>query len=52
MSEPFDTWTDRLQDLGTDVDAEKAEGFVQELYRAAQVDLDQERAQADFEREE
>ncbi|MFD4002949.1 hypothetical protein [Streptomyces rubiginosohelvolus] len=57
MSEPDDPlapWTDRLLRLG-DGDAvapEAARSFVHDLYVRAQADIDKERAEAEFEREE
>ncbi|MFJ4923522.1 hypothetical protein [Streptomyces sp. NPDC088725] len=52
MSDPRETWTSRLRDLSDEVPPENAERFVNDLYAAAQADLDEQRAQADFEREE
>jgi polyhydroxyalkanoate synthesis regulator phasin len=54
MSNPIDEWTHRLRDLtGTsDSDPEEARRFVTDLYRAAQADQDEVRAEAEFEREE
>ncbi|MFD7671891.1 MULTISPECIES: hypothetical protein [Streptomyces] len=55
MNEPGDplaTWTDRLLRLGAGIAPEDARKFVHDLYAQAQSDLDSERAEADFEREE
>jgi hypothetical protein len=52
MSEPYDTWVERLQDVADKGDEERAKKFVRELYDTAQEDLDNERRQAEFEREE
>lgn len=55
MSEPDDPlapWTDRLLRLGDGVAPEAARSFVHELYVQAQADIDEERAEAEFEREE
>ncbi|NED05454.1 hypothetical protein G3I55_27790 [Streptomyces sp. SID6648] len=55
MSEPDDPlapWTDRLLGLGDGVPPEAARSFVHDLYAQAQADIDKERAEAEFEREE
>ncbi|MFB8021558.1 hypothetical protein ACFC36_23635 [Streptomyces rubiginosohelvolus] len=57
MSEPDDPlapWTDRLLRLddGDGVAPEAARSFVHDLYVRAQADIDKERAEAEFEREE
>ncbi|MBB0242752.1 hypothetical protein [Streptomyces alkaliphilus] len=50
--EHIDSWTARLMELAGALDRETARGFVHDVYRGAQSDLDSERAEADFEREE
>ncbi|MFJ5274527.1 hypothetical protein [Streptomyces sp. NPDC088358] len=53
MTEPNDTWVNRLKDLTGDSPGEKkAEEFVHDLYTTAQNELDAQRAQAEYEREE
>ncbi|MFD8425521.1 hypothetical protein [Streptomyces sp. NPDC059466] len=52
MTEPPDRWVDRLKDLTGDSSGKKAEEFVHDLYTAAQNELDAQRAQAEYEREE
>ncbi|MGW4839081.1 hypothetical protein [Streptomyces globisporus] len=55
MSEPDNPlapWTDRLLRLGGGVPPEAARSFVHDLYAQAQADIDKERAEAEFEREE
>ncbi|MER6345241.1 hypothetical protein ACWC10_15210 [Streptomyces sp. NPDC001595] len=55
MNEPGDPlapWTDRLLRLGPGIPPEDARRFVHDLYTRAQADSDEERAEADFEREE
>ncbi|MET8883990.1 hypothetical protein [Streptomyces rubiginosohelvolus] len=55
MSEPDDPlapWTGRLLRLGDGVAPEDARSFVHDLYVRAQADIDKERAEAEFEREE
>ncbi|MEV7489691.1 hypothetical protein HFP69_03140 [Streptomyces sp. ARC12] len=55
MSEPGDPlapWTDRLIRLGADIAPEEARRYVHDLYVQAQADIDKERAEAEFEREE
>jgi hypothetical protein len=52
MPESHDPWTERMKAL---VPAERAEdvgALVHEMYNAAQDELDAQRAQAEFEREE
>ncbi|GGR11557.1 hypothetical protein GCM10010497_11780 [Streptomyces cinereoruber] len=50
--DPLAPWTDRLLRLGAGIPPEDARTFVRELYATAQADRDDERAEADFEREE
>lgn len=52
MSESPDFWVERLKDLSREPSEEQAKAFVDELYSAAQEDLDTQRAQAEYEREE
>ncbi len=55
MSEPVDPlapWTDRLLRLGDGIAPEAARSFAHDLYAQAQADIDKERAEAEFEREE
>ncbi|WP_353940243.1 hypothetical protein ABII15_00685 [Streptomyces sp. HUAS MG91] len=50
--DPHGAWTKRLISLGPDISADKAREFVHDLYDHAQSDLDDERTEAEFEREE
>ncbi|MFK0211004.1 MULTISPECIES: hypothetical protein [unclassified Streptomyces] len=50
--DPLGYWTGRLLRLGVGISPEEARKFVHELYAKARSDLDAERAEADFEREE
>lgn len=50
--DPHGVWTGRLLRLGVGISPEDARNFVHDLYAQAQSDLDDERAEADFEREE
>lgn len=54
MSDPIEVWTSRLRDMTgeKETDSEDARRFVEDLYTAAQIDQDQVRAKAEFEREE
>ncbi|MFB7481129.1 hypothetical protein ACFUEM_22575 [Streptomyces anulatus] len=55
MSKPGDPlapWTDRLLRLGPGIAPEEARRYVHDLYVQAQADIDKERAEAEFEREE
>ncbi|MFC8722053.1 hypothetical protein [Kitasatospora sp. NPDC057198] len=52
MSDLIGTYTDRLLQLAPDLGRSAAEGFVNDLYYAAQRDLDEEVAEAELEREE
>ncbi|WP_405578102.1 hypothetical protein [Streptomyces sp. NBC_01190] len=52
MTEPAETWAKQLQDLTGDSDEKSAAEFVRDLYECAQNDLDDQRAQAEYEREE
>jgi hypothetical protein len=51
-SDSLDPWTDRLRTLSPDISREDASRFVHDLYQRAQTDRDQERSDADYEREE
>ncbi|GHJ92407.1 hypothetical protein SNE510_19260 [Streptomyces sp. NE5-10] len=50
--DPHHAWTPRLSSLGPGTAPGRAREFVHELHAHAQSDLDDERAEADFEREE
>ncbi|MFC4033209.1 hypothetical protein ACFO3J_17180 [Streptomyces polygonati] len=52
MTDPMGTWTDRMQELSEELPAETCHRFVRDVYEAAQDDLDEQRAEADFAREE
>ncbi|MER8041105.1 hypothetical protein ACFCZV_16360 [Streptomyces hydrogenans] len=52
QADPLAAWTARLLGLGTGISPEDARGFVHDLYAHAQSVLDEERAEADFAREE
>lgn len=54
MSDSIDDFTHRLRDMtgDSDSDPESARRFVRELYTAAQIEQDEVRAEAEFEREE
>lgn len=45
-------WADRVQDLSGAPDSQAARRMVSDIYRSAQDELDAQRAQAEFEREE
>ncbi|MGW3667047.1 hypothetical protein [Streptomyces sp. NPDC005141] len=47
-----DEWADRVQDLSKTPDSQAAKKMVADIYRTAQDELDAQRAQAEFEREE
>jgi len=51
-NDPHREWTQRLTTLGQDIPTDKARQFVHDLYDHAQSDLDDERNEAEFEREE
>ncbi|MBG7699256.1 hypothetical protein HCJ76_14490 [Streptomyces sp. MC1] len=48
----MDEWVDSVQRLSEESDAKTAKNVVADIYRAAQDELDAQRAQAEFEREE
>ncbi|MET8562721.1 hypothetical protein ABZV75_19745 [Streptomyces flaveolus] len=48
----MDEWVDSVQRLSRESDAQSAKNVVADIYRAAQDELDAQRAQAEFEREE
>ncbi len=48
----MDEWVDSVQRLSGESDAQSAKNVVADIYRAAQDELDAQRAQAEFEREE
>ncbi|MET7434745.1 MULTISPECIES: hypothetical protein [Streptomyces] len=48
----MDEWVDSVQRLSEESDAKSAKNVVADIYRAAQDELDAQRAQAEFEREE
>ncbi|MEV5172413.1 hypothetical protein AB0L10_15300 [Streptomyces flaveolus] len=48
----MDEWVDSVQRLSEESDAQSAKNVVADIYRAAQDELDAQRAQAEFEREE
>ncbi|GHJ92396.1 MULTISPECIES: hypothetical protein [Streptomyces] len=52
QADPLAAWTARLLGLGTGISPEDADAFVRDLYAHAQSDLDEERAEADYVREE
>lgn len=53
MSDPLGSWTEHLKDLTNTRTTDDAEAqFVRDLYVAAQDDLDEQRAEADDQREE
>ncbi|MEE1789253.1 hypothetical protein PUR28_00340 [Streptomyces sp. BE308] len=51
MTQPDETWADRMQGLTGASEKEGAE-LVRDIYKTAQDDLDAQRAQAELEREE
>ncbi|GHB47755.1 hypothetical protein GCM10010377_43200 [Streptomyces viridiviolaceus] len=51
-SDLLEPWVDRLLRLAEGIPADEARRFVHDLYAHAQSDLDEERAEADLEREE
>ncbi|NLU68337.1 hypothetical protein [Streptomyces sp. HNM0574] len=52
MSDPLARWVERLLALSDGIDRAEAEKFVRELYAAAQSDLDADKAESEFQREE
>ncbi|MER5736653.1 hypothetical protein ABT117_13380 [Streptomyces sp. NPDC002262] len=52
QGDPLAAWTQRLLRLGAGISPVDARSFVRDLYTHAQADLDAERAEADFVREE
>ncbi|MEU3607083.1 hypothetical protein AB0E83_16795 [Streptomyces sp. NPDC035033] len=52
QGDPLAAWTERLLRLGGGISPEDARTFVHDLYTHAQSDRDEERATAEFEREE
>ncbi|MFF0201385.1 hypothetical protein [Streptomyces sp. NPDC005017] len=51
-TDSLDAWTSRLLGLGEGISPEAARTFVHDLYAHAQADLDEGRAEAEFQREE
>ncbi|WP_406516223.1 hypothetical protein OH809_41780 [Streptomyces sp. NBC_00873] len=47
-----DEWADRIRDASSGSDAQAVRKLVSDIYRAAQDELDEKRAQAEYEREE
>ncbi|MGW3660484.1 hypothetical protein ACWD6R_34700 [Streptomyces sp. NPDC005151] len=47
-----DEWADRIRDASSGSDAHAVRKVVSDIYRAAQDELDEKRAQAEYEREE
>ena len=52
MKESADTWVERVRSLPAKPSREEAEALIHDVYESAQKDLDDQRAQAEFEREE
>ncbi|MEU2660086.1 hypothetical protein ABZ615_32800 [Streptomyces sp. NPDC007325] len=52
QTDPLAGWTARLLRLGPGISQDDARAFVHDLYAHAQSTLDEERAEADFAREE
>jgi TPP-dependent pyruvate/acetoin dehydrogenase alpha subunit len=52
MNEPADELVKRMQELSDESRAEQVKEVVRDVYAAAQKELDDQRAQAEFEREE
>jgi hypothetical protein len=52
MNESADAWVERVRDLPELPSQEEAEALVRKVYESAQKDLDDQRAQAEYEREE
>ena len=52
MIESADAWAERVRDLPEIPSQEEAEALVRKVYESAQNDLDDQRAQAEYEREE
>ncbi|WP_329459806.1 hypothetical protein [Streptomyces sp. NBC_01497] len=52
MRESTDDWAERVSNLPTKPSRKEATEIVREVYESAQKDLDDQRAQAEFEREE
>ncbi|WP_169317308.1 hypothetical protein [Actinacidiphila oryziradicis] len=47
-----DEWADRIRDASSGSDDQAVRRVVSDIYRAAQDELDEKRAQAEYEREE
>jgi hypothetical protein len=52
MTESADAWVERARDLPEVRSQEETEALVRKVYESAQKDLDDQRAQAEYEREE
>ncbi|MEE4540436.1 hypothetical protein V2S66_00445 [Streptomyces sp. V4-01] len=52
MTESADAWVKRVRELPEPPSQEEAETMVRSMYESAQRDLDDQRAQAEYEREE
>lgn len=48
----IEEWTTRLLALSSNLDQSRARAFVEEIYATARRDLDEERSEADYERDE
>ena len=52
MTESADVWVERVRALTEQSSKQEAEDLVRDVYESAQKELDDQRAQAEFEREE
>ena len=52
MTEFADNWVERVRNLPEKPSQQEAEALIRDVYESAQKDLDDQRAQAEFEREE
>lgn len=52
MSEPAEAWVKQMRDLRESSSQDEADALARKMYDAAQKDLDDQRAQAEYEREE
>jgi hypothetical protein len=52
MTESADAWVKRMRDLPESASQAETDALMRKMYDAAQKDLDDQRAQAEYEREE
>ncbi|MBY8881063.1 hypothetical protein [Actinacidiphila acidipaludis] len=52
MTESADDWVERVRSLSEKASQQEAESLVRDVYESAQKELDAQRAEAEYEREE